>query len=202
MSLHRDIHWIGRQWAVTGHGMQLIDQKLKGFFDIEASQLWEEALIETMRAKEWLNGADFDKGLEVARKRFPRDGVAPSPQAETIVSAPPVAPKVIPAAAAIAPIIPPSVVAPPIAPVEPLPQVHKPVVKPAEPMRLRIDPVRPRPAPPPPAPKPAPPPPATLQAPAVTTPEPEVTPTVPPTFHMLFSGNAKFLHPWRVRVRK
>ena len=30
MALHRDIHWIGRQWAVTGHGMQLIDQKLKG----------------------------------------------------------------------------------------------------------------------------------------------------------------------------
>ena len=34
MALHRDIHWIGRQWAVTGHGMQLIDQKLQGFFDI------------------------------------------------------------------------------------------------------------------------------------------------------------------------
>ena len=39
MPLHRDIHWIGRQWAVTGLGMQLIDQKLKGFFDIEVSQL-------------------------------------------------------------------------------------------------------------------------------------------------------------------
>ena len=71
MPLHRDIHWIGRQWAVTGLGMQLIDQKLKGFFDIEVSRLWDEALIETTRAKEWLNVADFDKGLEVARKRFP-----------------------------------------------------------------------------------------------------------------------------------
>jgi hypothetical protein len=75
MALHRDIHWIGRQWAVTGHGMQLIDQKLKGFFDIEASHLWEDALIESMRAKEWLNVMDFDKGLSVARARFPQSGV-------------------------------------------------------------------------------------------------------------------------------
>ena len=72
MALHRDIHWIGRQWAVTGHGMQLIDQKLQGFFDIEIIRLWDESLIETMHAKEWLNAADFDKGLAVARARFPQ----------------------------------------------------------------------------------------------------------------------------------
>ena len=42
MALHRDIYWVGRQWAVTGHGMQTVDQKLKGEFDIEASRLWEE----------------------------------------------------------------------------------------------------------------------------------------------------------------
>src|SRR4051794_2598081 len=150
MPLHRDIHWIGRQWAVTGHGMQLIDQKLKGFFDIEASQLWEDALIETMRAKQWLNAADFDKGIEVARKRFPKDGAAPSPPAETIAPAP-----VLQAAPAIAPMAPPAVVAPPIAPMEPLPQVNKPAEKPAGRMRLRIDPVRLRPATPKsPAPKP------------------------------------------------
>ena len=71
MALHRDIHWIGRQWAVTGYGMQLIDQKLKGFFDIEAIRLWDDALIETMLAKEWLNKADFDKGLAIARARYP-----------------------------------------------------------------------------------------------------------------------------------
>ena len=91
MALHRDIHWIGRQWAVTGHGMQLIDQKLKGFFDIEASRLWEHALIESMRAKEWLNVADFDKGLSVARTRFPPRGVT-RPAEETTAPAPPVAP--------------------------------------------------------------------------------------------------------------
>jgi hypothetical protein len=76
MALHRDIHWIGRQWAVTGHGMQLIDQKLQGFFDIEAVRLWDESHIEAMRAKEWLNAADFDKGLAVARARYPLQPVS------------------------------------------------------------------------------------------------------------------------------
>src|SRR5437764_15402178 len=71
MALHRDIYWVGRQWAVTGYGLQACDQKQKGKFDIEASRLWEDDLIETMQAKEWLNAADFDKGLEIARKRYP-----------------------------------------------------------------------------------------------------------------------------------
>ena len=70
MALHRDIFWVGRQWAVTGHGMQLIDQRLKGAFDIEASRLWDDDLIESLRAKEWLKAEDFDKGLAVARKRL------------------------------------------------------------------------------------------------------------------------------------
>ena len=67
MALHRDIHWIGRQWAVTGHGMQLIDQKLQGFFDIEIARLWDESLIASMHAKEWLNAADFVKLVSVQR---------------------------------------------------------------------------------------------------------------------------------------
>ncbi|MFG3593371.1 hypothetical protein [Bradyrhizobium sp. RDI18] len=66
MALHRDILWIGKQWAVTGHGMQLIDQRLMGAFDIEVARLWDDDLIERMHAKEWLNAADFDKGLAVA----------------------------------------------------------------------------------------------------------------------------------------
>jgi hypothetical protein len=69
MALHRDILWIGRQWAVTGHGMQLIDQRLMGAFDIEVISLWDDDLIDRMRAKEWLNAADFEKGLAVARTR-------------------------------------------------------------------------------------------------------------------------------------
>jgi hypothetical protein len=84
MALHRDIYWLGRQWAVTGHGLQLIDQKLEGVFDIEIARLWDDTLAETVRAKEWLNGADFDKGLSLARARYPRpatvhDIAAPPP---------------------------------------------------------------------------------------------------------------------------
>ncbi len=70
MALHRDIFWIGRQWAVTGHGMQLIDQRLMGAFDIEVARLWDDDLIARMHAKAWLNATDFDKGLAVARTRI------------------------------------------------------------------------------------------------------------------------------------
>ncbi len=71
MALHRDIFWIGRQWAVTGFGLQAIDQRLKGAFDIETTHVWDENLTERMQAYAWLNAADFDKALSVARTRFP-----------------------------------------------------------------------------------------------------------------------------------
>jgi hypothetical protein len=71
MALHRDIFWIGRQWAVTGFGLQAIDQRLKGAFDIPAAQVWADDLIERMQAHAWLNAVDFDKALSVARTRFP-----------------------------------------------------------------------------------------------------------------------------------
>jgi hypothetical protein len=82
MALHRDIFWIGRQWAVTGHGMQLIDQRLEGAFDIEVIRLWDDDLIASLRAKAWLKAEDFDKALAVARTRHP--------QASSAVAAPPV----------------------------------------------------------------------------------------------------------------
>ena len=81
MALHRDIFWIGRQWAVTGHGMQLIDQRLEGAFDIEVARLWDDDLIESLRAKAWLKAEDFDKGLAVARTRHPQSSDAPPPPA-------------------------------------------------------------------------------------------------------------------------
>ncbi|UPJ53199.1 hypothetical protein IVB30_18915 [Bradyrhizobium sp. 200] len=85
MALHRDIFWIGRQWAVTGHGMQLVDQRLMGAFDIEVARLWDDDLMGRMRAKEWLNAADFDKALAFARTRHSQ------PQAgSTSVAAPPI----------------------------------------------------------------------------------------------------------------
>ena len=75
MALHRDIFWIGRQWAVTGHGMQLIDQRLEGAFDIEVIRLWDDDLVASLRAKAWLKADDFDKGLAVARTRYPLGSV-------------------------------------------------------------------------------------------------------------------------------
>ena len=91
MALHRDIFWIGRQWAVTGHGMQLIDQRLEGAFDIEVIRLWDDDLIESVRAKAWLKAEDFDKGLAVARTRHPQSSgaVRPAPVA------PPAEPQVL-----------------------------------------------------------------------------------------------------------
>jgi hypothetical protein len=71
MALHREIYWVGRQWAVTGYGLQAVDQKQKGKFDIEASRLWEDDGLESVRAERWLNLDDFEKALAVARKRFP-----------------------------------------------------------------------------------------------------------------------------------
>ncbi len=71
MALHRDIYWVGKQWAVTGYGLQAVDQKQKGKFDIEASRVWENGLLESLRAESWLNRDDFEKALAVARKRFP-----------------------------------------------------------------------------------------------------------------------------------
>jgi hypothetical protein len=113
MALHRDILWIGKQWAVTGHGMQLIDQRLMGAFDIEVARLWDDDLIERMHAKEWLNAADFGKGLEVARTRHKQQaGSAP-------VAAP------VPA---IEPIVPPPLVAKPDLPKLEMPKVDRPAV--------------------------------------------------------------------------
>jgi hypothetical protein len=85
MALHRDIYWVGRQWAVTGYGIQACDQKQKGQFDIEASRIWEEGVQEAMRALKWLNVEDFDKAIAVARKHYP-EPPRQSPQPEEEVS--------------------------------------------------------------------------------------------------------------------
>lgn len=71
MALHRDIFWVGRQWAVTGYGIQACNQKQKGQFDVEGSRLWEAGVLEALRAEPWLNVEDFEKALEVARKHYP-----------------------------------------------------------------------------------------------------------------------------------
>jgi len=97
MALHRDIFWIGRQWAVTGHGMQLIDQRLEGAFDIEAARLWDDDLIENLRAKAWLKAEDFDKGLAIARTRHPQPSgaAAPEPVTAQVPEPDPIAPPLL-----------------------------------------------------------------------------------------------------------
>ena len=87
MPLHRDIYWVGRQWAVTGHGMQAIDQKLNGVFDIEVSGLWDDSLAERMHALKWLNAADFDKGLAAARRHYPQPDRQGAPPEESVSGA-------------------------------------------------------------------------------------------------------------------
>jgi hypothetical protein len=84
MALHRDIFWVGRQWAVTGYGLQAVDRKLKGKFDVEVSRLWEDRLLESIRGEAWLNIADFEKALAVARKHYPQAPGEPPPEARVL----------------------------------------------------------------------------------------------------------------------
>ena len=88
MPLHRDIYWVGRQWAVTGYGIQACDQKRKGQFDIEGSRLWEDGVLDSMRALKWLNAEDFEKAVSVARRYYPEPSRS-TPTAEHYASPPP-----------------------------------------------------------------------------------------------------------------
>src|SRR5215471_14660513 len=94
MALHRDIFWIGRQWAVTGSGIQAVDQRLRGVLDIEIARLWDNDFIATRRAKPGLNVEDFDKALVVARARYPQgrdlDEIEIPPQLARAIEAAPV----------------------------------------------------------------------------------------------------------------
>ncbi len=89
MPLHRDIFWVGKQWSVTGYGMQAIDQRLKGEFDIEVSRIWDEDLHDALNGEKWFNAADFDKGLAEARKHYPLPPGRVMPKARPVLAAPP-----------------------------------------------------------------------------------------------------------------
>lgn len=109
MALHRDIFWIGRQWAVTGFGIQAINQKHEGRFDIPVERLWDDDLPNGAREQKWFNPDDFAKGLAIAQARHPGPPSRPAPPprpAETLqqaaartVTPEPAALPVIPAAA-------------------------------------------------------------------------------------------------------
>src|SRR5437868_11068722 len=79
MALHRDIFWIGRHWAVTGFGMQAINQKHGGQFDIAIERLWDDDWFVIPREQKWFNADDFNKGLALARTRYPRPPGKPAP---------------------------------------------------------------------------------------------------------------------------
>ena len=79
MALHRDIFWIGRQWAVTGFGMQAINQKHGGQFDIEIERLWDDGLLDALRGQKWFNPDDFTKALAIAQARHSKPPPRPAP---------------------------------------------------------------------------------------------------------------------------
>jgi hypothetical protein len=85
MALHRDIYWVGRQWAVTGAGIQAVDQKRRSASDIEVDRIWDDSLAAQMRAQPWLNGEDFDNALAIARSRFPEPPRKPLPLIESVL---------------------------------------------------------------------------------------------------------------------
>jgi hypothetical protein len=85
MALHREIFWVGRQWAVTGYGIQACDQKQKSQFDIEASRLWEGGVLDSMRALKWLNVEDFETAISVARKHYPEPPRKVAPLQESVL---------------------------------------------------------------------------------------------------------------------
>jgi hypothetical protein len=68
MTLHRDIYWLGRQWAVTGHGIQAVNKKLNMRFDVAASRIWEEGIDQPMLELAWFDAEDFAEALRVARR--------------------------------------------------------------------------------------------------------------------------------------
>jgi hypothetical protein len=91
MALHRDIYWVGRQWAVTGFGVQAVDQRLKGEFDIDVSRVWDDELQARMRGHAWVNADDFDKALTMARRRFPEPAKRSLSPSESLPEPPPLA---------------------------------------------------------------------------------------------------------------
>jgi hypothetical protein len=67
--LHRDIYWLGKQWAVTGYGIQAVSKKHNMKFDIDASQIWKDDLDAAMRDESWFDAKDFAEAVDRARQR-------------------------------------------------------------------------------------------------------------------------------------
>jgi hypothetical protein len=74
MSLHRDIYWLGRQWAVTGYGIQAVDQKRFGRHDVELARIDDQEVIAALEALDWFDSEDFREAV-VQAKRRPTSGL-------------------------------------------------------------------------------------------------------------------------------
>lgn len=79
MGLHRDIYWLGRQWAVTGYGIQAVDQKRFGQYDVEAARIGDDGVVAGLQAFDWFDVADFREAIRHAARRQ-RPGVASGPR--------------------------------------------------------------------------------------------------------------------------
>lgn len=195
MPLHRDIHWLGRQWAVTGHGLQLINQKQRGYYDIEAARLGEAHVIEAMQSKAWIDRPDFDRALEIARAKFAhvaRADPAPAEPPPAVAAPPPVR------------------AAPPDQPRAPL---EPPSVPTIEELLARLKTKSAAAAKSAEAPATAAPGPTGSDAQTIEPPKPEPPPSplevvdrprnpataVWPVFERKIAGSARFVSPWRVR---
>jgi hypothetical protein len=96
MALHRDIYWVGKQWAVTGFGIQACNQKQKAQFDIAGSRLWDDGVQDALRAEAWVNTEDFEKAVAAARKYYPEPPPSLSALPPEAEPAPPAQPGPVP----------------------------------------------------------------------------------------------------------
>jgi outer membrane biosynthesis protein TonB len=194
MVLHRDIFWVGKQWAVTGYGMQAVDQKQKSKFDIEASRLWEDDLTENLSDQRWFNADDFSAGLSVARARYPEPpGKAASrKKAAAKASAPATPPKSAPKAES----KPEPKAEPTKADAKPKTAKSQPAAEPAKPAP-KIEPAKSQVAPAAPSKPP-------LKAdPAKPMSKAERNKRAPAQFNMQIGRwPAKFTQMWRVRIKR
>lgn len=69
MGLHRDIYWLGRQWAVTGYGIQAVDQQRFGHHDVEAARIGDEEVLAALQAFDWFDLEDFRAAMRHVKRR-------------------------------------------------------------------------------------------------------------------------------------
>lgn len=69
-TLHKDIFWLGRQWAVTGYGIQAVNRKLEMKFDIPIIRIWDEELANSMRDESRVDSEDFNDAVKITGNRF------------------------------------------------------------------------------------------------------------------------------------